>query len=332
MQVAYIKRQSVIILESPFLHSDFGGSSRYIVKNDKLLNKEDKNEKKEIEYESNAIKEREQNIAAFLDATDNNLFSCTNPVINAVPSALVKKSTTQHKKRGLEHLNKSRIKSKILSFSRLKQSMQQMYFVTISFPLLLPDDICYKVFNIWLTKLRQHKFLHSYIWVAERQENTTIHFHMLVNNTFPVFKANILMRNTLLFYHKAKKFNYDYAKLLSYNGVDLDKDRKTKIVINFALLKNAKILSQYLTKYVSKNQLAWIHKCNHCSNDISALFISANTDLSDEFLYNELIKLKHDYCTKYDFCHVFAFKLPLPNFFFTKMEAWNELIYNTICK
>ena len=50
--------------------------------------------------------------------------------------------------------------------------------------------------------------------------------------------------------------------IMKYNGVDICKDKKTNRVVNFAKRKSQKALSNYLAKYVTKNdekftQLAW---------------------------------------------------------------------------
>ena len=70
---------------------------------------------------------------------------------------------------------------------RIKQYVNQMkgekmlYFWTITFPKGTSDDTTYILMNKWLTRLRQESLLKEYLWITERQENGTIHFHMVVN-------------------------------------------------------------------------------------------------------------------------------------------------------
>ena len=70
------------------------------------------------------------------------------------------------------------------------------------------------------------------------------------------------------------EIQYDRTKAMRYNGVDIAKDRKTRRVINFAKQNKQKALTNYLTKYVTKNNEAFTHLAWHSSREYSNLIIS----------------------------------------------------------
>lgn len=171
-------------------------------------------------------------------------------------------------------VNKKEVRARILGYLNTQRGQKELYFWTVSFPANTSDSICYQAFNTWLTSLRQYKMLKDYLWVAERQEIGTLHFHIAIPHKMPVQRANKMMRHTLKTFAKRGDIRYHprSPQIAKYNGVDLSKHRKTKRVTNFAIKKGAKALAVYLTKYVTKNdgefnQLAW-----HNSRGFSCLF------------------------------------------------------------
>lgn len=150
----------------------------------------------------------------------------------------------------------------------------KLYFFTITFQDSTPDGTCYRVLNTWLTILRQKKLLRSYLWVAERQKNGTIHFHMAVPHYMNAPKVNRIMKNCLLdLKNKGDLVNWAREKIVKYNGVDIAKNRETKRPVNFAAGGKEKALANYLTKYITKNDTTMDHLAWHCSRDWSALIL-----------------------------------------------------------
>ncbi|MCB4235257.1 hypothetical protein LDL59_09590 [Kaistella anthropi] len=177
-------------------------------------------------------------------------------------------------------LKKNKIRNKILNFFSLNASRKFCAFYTITFPQGTTDEICYKTFNTLLTRCRKEIGLKSYLWVAERQKNNTLHFHMITNNYMPVRIVNDFMKECLRTQYNRGLINCKIKTIDSYNGVDVDnlynskKNRNSKERLSKE--DSQRKLSYYLTKYISKNntlseRLPW-----HCSRDISALFISIN--------------------------------------------------------
>lgn len=244
----------------------------------------------------------------------------------------IKKQSSETKK--TYKLKKTKIRNKILNFFALNASKKFCAFYSISFPLNINDDLAYQIFNTWLTRCRKDLGLKSYIWVAERQKNGTLHFHLLTNNFMPIKYANEYMRTALLTQYEKGNLEYSLYKLKKYNGVDVDnlyKSKRHKNKNNRVSKQEAqKKLSAYLTKYVSKNDTSSSRLPWHCSRDISALFIKINyVDVSE----NEIFQLIYDnpeavstYKEDFFTMHYFKF-IPEEKYFSDLVEA-NNLIYS----
>lgn len=171
-------------------------------------------------------------------------------------------------------VNKKLVIHKIRGFVNQMPGEKLLYFWTITFPLKTTDDTAFILFNKWLTRLRKEKMLKSYLWVSERQENGTIHFHIAINHRMDVKKSNRFMRACIFTCIDQKEIEFSRVEAKNYNGVDISKDRKTRRVTNFAKKKKEKSLTNYLTKYISKNSTTFNHLAWHCSRDYSNLVIS----------------------------------------------------------
>ncbi len=159
----------------------------------------------------------------------------------------------------LHGMDKNKVRSKIVAYANLKRSKMFMAFYSISFPIGMSDDLIRKVHNTVLTRLRKSNGKFSYIWIAERQKNGTLHFHMLTNTFFNIriinyFYAkaihNILIKSDL----GTVKFDY---KL--YNGCDVKR------------VYSVQKLTKYLTKYVTKNNEKMDGLLWNCDKTVSAL-------------------------------------------------------------
>lgn len=169
-------------------------------------------------------------------------------------------------------VNKKEIRQRLLGYINTQRGKKELYFWTVTFFKGTADDLCYKIFNIWLTALRKYRMLREYLWVAERQENGTIHFHIAIPHKMCVHKANRMMAGTLKTFARRGELPASVHQCARYNGVDLAKNRKTKRVTNFAIKKGSRALSNYLTKYVTKNDTEFSHLAWHNSRGYSQLF------------------------------------------------------------
>jgi hypothetical protein len=189
-------------------------------------------------------------------------------------------------------LNKSKIRKKIAAFFETRQAGKFCAFYTITFPCNTADYLAYKMFNTWLTKCRKHCELTSYIWVAERQKNGTIHFHMLTSTHMNIREANGYMAKTIDTQRINKNLQCNENILTKYNGIDVDNLYYSKRNRNkgkrMSKLQSRRKLGKYLTKYISKNNTEMYRLPWHCSRDISALF---TTQIFEQEEINEMIQL-----------------------------------------
>lgn len=180
----------------------------------------------------------------------------------------------------IEHrtINKTKVKGKMLALFSLKCSKKFVAFYSVSFPLNSTDDQCFTCWNYWLTALRKRFNLTNYVWVTERQQNGTLHFHMLTNNYMPILSVNramsIIINNQVL----SGLMDWGESSLDKFNGVDVDsifnskRHKKTGKLLNQSELRNWVV--KYITKYVTKNSDKFQHLCWHCSRSVSILFTS----------------------------------------------------------
>lgn len=260
----------------------FSGSSTFYFENDELL------KRSENKYSLNLEKEEKK------ESFDHLL---PFPV---VPSVSLPRSYS---------VNKKIISRKIYAFFHSKLANKRFYFYTISFPLSTSDDAAYKLFNTVLTRLRRgyicseiagvmlseyalskserwlyavnqlaksssfHQ-LRNYLWVAERQKNGTIHFHIITSDTLNVLVFNHFVAAYV--FNSLKKHdanvNLSHLSQSSYNGVDVSKKR--------AGLSCVSDVRKYLTKYVTKNTTKFSHFAWHCSRSVSALFTTLEFPVS----------------------------------------------------
>lgn len=170
--------------------------------------------------------------------------------------------------------NRMRAMVNMLQTTTSRKRRAALYFFTITFLEGTPDDICYRVLNTWLTELRQKSMLKSYLWVAERQKNGTIHYHMAVPHYMNVHRANAVMKKILLDLFRKKELpHWPREKIMKYNGIDIAKNRDSKRPVNFAAGNKGASLANYLTKYITKNETTMEHLAWHCSRDWSALVL-----------------------------------------------------------
>jgi len=215
-------------------------------------------------------------------------------------------------------LNKSKVRKKCNAFSRLEKSKKFLAFYSISFPCGLSDEICYKVYNTWLTRCRKNCGLKSYLWIAERQKNGTIHFHLLTNDFMPIKKVNGYMASCLASEKGKGAETLKRIKTKKYNGVDVKKVDKSK-----------NSLIGYLTKYITKNGIEFTHLPWHCSRDVSRLFTTINFERTEIDRYFDQIPESPEKYNIYinDNYKVAGFKFGPNEKIYSDLNGINELVY-----
>lgn len=229
-------------------------------------------------------------------------------------------------------INKKEVSHRIRGYLNQMRGEKMLYFWTITFPLSTTDDTAYILLNKWLTRLRQEKMLREYLWIAERQQNNTIHFHMVINQKMLVQKANKFMRASIMHSINKGEIVYSRSDAMKYNGVDIAKNRNTRRVTNFAKEKSQKSLSNYLTKYVTKNDGSFQHLAWHSSRGYSNLITAVR------FTYNEYSKGQTESLLDNDnplVCEYYTFrrwKVSPPKDLLTYLGLLNNDIQNSLLK
>lgn len=229
-------------------------------------------------------------------------------------------------------INKREIRQRLLGFMRTMSGKKELYFWTVTFFKSMPDNLCYQAFNTWLTSLRQSGRLKNYIWVAERQQNGTIHFHIAIPHKLPVVVANRSMRITLTSFAKKGLIDVSTFQCKRYNGVDIAKNRKTGRVTNFANKKGSKSLANYLSKYVTKNNSEFKHLAWHNSRGYSAIFTGVAFTVQ-EFIrsgFKDYVKKKSIINNKYFM--FFAWQGDPPDLIFSHLDQLNDFLQGVLLR
>lgn len=195
-------------------------------------------------------------------------------------------------------IDKKQVRHRVLNYVNQMKGEKLLYFWTVTFPVNTDDDTTFRLFNIWLTRLRKECMIKEYLWVTERQENGTLHYHICINNRMDVKKANRFMRASIMHSINTGTISWSRTAASKYNGVDIAKDRKTRRVTNFAKQNKKKSLANYLTKYISKNEHRYQHLAWHCSRGYSNIIIAVRLT-SHEFLesfYPDCVDLNSPLC------------------------------------
>jgi len=322
-KIVYLKKHKTI--------DSLVGSSKFTVKNGKLQEKEKPEKNKNVANRSASPpvlpdsnkKNNQLEIDYFKAAEKGSEFTESEEQKTFFKNYL-------GKKKKLYKLRKNKVRAKIAAFTKIDESKKRLYFLTITFPSLLSDSLCYQYFNTFLTKARKENYIKSYIWISERQQKGTIHFHMLVNRFVKIRELNNLMKECLLNGLKKKQYEYDKKTIENYNGVDIDKNRKTKKVINFAVKGKSKILAMYLTKYLTKNDTEFTRLVWHCSRDISNLFTAATMDIFTNEEFNKLYYTSYVY---YRNCDYYILAVPDKKIEVQQLkllELFNQIIYDSV--
>lgn|SRR5574337_205920 len=200
-------------------------------------------------------------------------------------------------------IDKTQVTHRIKQYVNQMKGEKMLYFWTITFPQGTTDNAAFILLNKWLTRLRKERMIREYLWVTERQQNGTIHFHMVINHRMDVKKANRYMRASIMYSIEANEIKWTREQAKNYNGIDIAKDRKTRRVVNFAKRDKSKALSNYLTKYVTKNNTTFSHLAWHSSRGYSNLITQirlTTTELHQSGLLNHIntkTTLEHEYFT-----------------------------------
>jgi hypothetical protein len=169
--------------------------------------------------------------------------------------------------------SRGKIRDKATAFFRACPG--ERVFCTLTFLAPVDDGTGVSLLNKFLTSLRKLFDNLQYLWVAERQENGNIHFHIILNKRLPVRRWNALW--VMQQYNAGLIGKTQYGEPISKQEVE-DRFRRGTIhkIFNPVDVKRVRSiagLSAYLTKYITKQKSTWF-ACSpwHCSRGVSRLF------------------------------------------------------------
>jgi hypothetical protein len=193
-----------------------------------------------------------------------------------------------HKKQHMEDKGMSRrtrikIKEKMMAVYAASKNVFTLQTLTMIAP--CSDYQAVSCLNKYLTVLRKKEGLFNYVWVAEKQGNGNIHFHMIIDKRFEISYINSLWIT--------QQFNSGIinqeAKLSLFNdyGLTFKKAHKLGCVagsywhqviqkylnpVDVKKVKTIDGMSQYLTNYVIKNESKLSCNIWHSNRNVSKLF------------------------------------------------------------
>jgi hypothetical protein len=159
---------------------------------------------------------------------------------------------------------RSKIKQKLYAWTYAqklgKRGQKGLTFVTLTFINHVPDKIAVKCLNNFLTWVRKNKQGFNYLWVAERQKNGRLHFHVICNKFFPV-----------------SYYNAYWVRVQNIMGINHISGNNLN-PFDVRHIKQIKTLAKYITKYVTKNTTSFDCAVWNCSRSISALCTGYTSD------------------------------------------------------
>jgi hypothetical protein len=177
----------------------------------------------------------------------------------------------------LSSRSRGKIKDKATAFFR--SCPGERVFCTLSFVSPVSDRIGVAILNKFLTQLRKEFKSLQYLWVAERQDNGNIHFHIILNKRLPIRKYNALW--VLQQYNSGLRGQTQFGVPVGLAEIEQRyKSGSIHRVFNPVDVKRVRSiagLSSYLTKYITKQKRDVYFGCLpwHCSRGVSKLFTKA---------------------------------------------------------
>lgn len=242
---------SIVKCDSIYIDKKIGGSTNIVLSNDLTLIK---SRKVDNIINKNKGKVKCVIVTDFLDYVAGEIiYFCKSDFNKYLALNYIQKYICDH------GMNKNKVRAKIIAYAKLNRSKKFLAFYSISFPKGMKDTSIRKIHNTVLTRLRKNRNSMSYIWIAERQKNGTLHFHMLTNEYFNIRIVNHMYAKAIqneIKNIKIDNIKFDYKK---YNGVDVKR------------VNSIEKLSKYLVKYITKQTEKMSGLTWNCSKLVSSL-------------------------------------------------------------
>lgn len=206
------------------------------------------------------------------------------------------------------------IRKRIHSWCGSIGGAKRIRFFTITFPSGTRDEDGKRALNIWLTRLRKAEPRINYFWTAERQQNGTIHFHLLLDRHMSIQMVNGWMKSTLINMGDLIPWsNENHASI--YGGVNV----KQKIYSGHGVEK-------YLIKYLTKSSFTGISQPWHASRALGKLAIRVRKPSSVmlKVLHDAYVAARRRFNTIRLFWENGILYVPFPDGFNSQVSQWLE--------
>lgn len=207
-----------------------------------------------------------------------------------------KNRTGQKLVRTGKYVRSTEVRRTVIAWVAAIGGIHKVKFTTVTFPEGTPDHIAKSCFNIFLTRWRKAVPELSYLWTAERQQNQTLHFHLVQDRYTNIGLLNRWMKASLI--NKIAEIpNYSKEQAMRYNGVDIGSEVYSKLGIE-----------KYLAKYLTKAQKSGINQPWHRSRIMGELVTKVRFSmervrsimnyayLHSQNIDQELRVFENDYC------------------------------------
>lgn len=180
--------------------------------------------------------------------------------ILAKPLKIRPKRESDYKFRSMSPRTKSKIRKKTIAFARQNKKLS---FVTLTFLNKVTDRQAIKALGAFLDNVSQLSKDFQYLWVAEKQSKNevfkdNIHFHLITNKYWKI----------------ERWWNYWLEVQKSQGIVPRDENFKPSSAFDVRVVNsnNIKGVSNYITKYITKNTGQYRCMVWNCSRKISQLY------------------------------------------------------------
>lgn len=207
--------------------------------------------------------------------------------IEILPEKLQRKTTHTLSKR-----SKDKVRDKMLAMYRacsgkdgFRTHIVNFTLCTLTFIAPVDDNTAMDILNVWFSTIKKRYGNFNYIWVAERQHNGNIHFHIIADQRFPIGYINSLwvknqIENGVLNKDIINRLKEDHGTTFS----NLHTEGKYNIVhdylnpVDITSVKTINGVSSYLTNYVTKNNSIFDCSAWKSNRKVSKIFTNKIID------------------------------------------------------
>lgn len=143
------------------------------------------------------------------------------------------------------------------------------------------DTKAVKLLNNFLTATKKQIGSYNYVWVAERQNNGRVHFHIVIDQRLNIHYINslwIVQQYNAGIYHEAANNKLMLEAGLTFKQLHKQGEKGFKLAhkylnpVDIIKVKSIDGVSAYLTNYVIKNETKMSCSIWHCNRNVSKLF------------------------------------------------------------